>query len=177
MCSPCVHCTAAWTNVQERYADCAHLVACAGFSPTEAVAAQAVLHLRCKALSVPAVLLLFVQHGAFRGARDTRCAQRGAAQHIPLLYPPSNDSRECSLLGQACQICTADVRLRLSCTAADELSRRVELVCNCLQDPAPGGCSAERRQPVAGPAAHPGPGRGHCARPFRVGSAGTLCRV
>ncbi|KAK9819566.1 hypothetical protein WJX81_006785 [Elliptochloris bilobata] len=42
------------------------------FSPIEEVAAQAVLHLRLKAFSVPAVLLLFVQHGAFRGARDTR---------------------------------------------------------------------------------------------------------
>lgn len=61
--------------MQERDAVSERLMACAGFSPTEAVAAQAVLHLRCKALSVPAVLLLFVQHGAFRGARDTRCAE------------------------------------------------------------------------------------------------------
>jgi len=53
----------------------------AGFSPSEAVAAQAVLHLRVKALSVPAVLLLFVQHGAWRGARDTRCG--AAARRRP----------------------------------------------------------------------------------------------
>lgn len=53
---------------------------CAGFSPSEAVAAQAVLHLRVKALSVPAVLLLFVQHGAWRGARDTRCAAAARRQ-------------------------------------------------------------------------------------------------
>lgn len=57
----------------------------AGFSPTEAVAAQAVLHLRCKAFSVPAVLLLFVQHGAFRGARDTRCAAHARMHQVLLV--------------------------------------------------------------------------------------------
>ena len=64
----------------QTYAECEPFHCFAGFSPTEAVAALAVLHLRCKALSVPAVLLLFVQHGAFRGARDTRCAGHGAAK-------------------------------------------------------------------------------------------------
>lgn len=43
----------------------------AGFNPTAPVAALAVKHLRVRSLACPAVLLLFVANGAFRGARDT----------------------------------------------------------------------------------------------------------
>lgn len=45
-----------------------------GFNPTVAVAAEAVRHLRVRSLACPAALLLFVANGAFRGARDTKCA-------------------------------------------------------------------------------------------------------
>lgn len=53
------------------------LARAAGATPT--VAAFAVVYLRCRALACPALLIIFVACGAFRGVRDTRTPLAAAA--------------------------------------------------------------------------------------------------
>lgn len=167
------HCTAARTKVQEHYAESDHLMLAQGSRQQRR--SQRRRCCTCAARRSPCrpccCCLCSTAHSAARATPGARSAEPLTNKPLyTLTYTSRPDARSCCRHARAALLacgCACRAKLLKRC-------QRIEPARDCLQDSAPGGRSAECSQLVARSAAHPGPGRGHCARPSRLGSAGTI---
>ena len=60
------------SNCKWPFLDYTLIVYCTGFAAEEAVAQLAIQHLKIRAFATPAVIVIFVVNGAFRGFKDTK---------------------------------------------------------------------------------------------------------